>query len=271
MNEKEKISSLIHNVKKSVSDFDPIFLAQLTPDGQMTRYDQKFIFNSFYIPQITHCLKDYYNILEIEKKRLMLYQSEYFDTDDYQMYTDHHNGKSNRFKIRIRKYMETGDTFLEVKKKTNKGLMVKKRISLDKTGNISEEAIKLIENITPYRYDDLRTTIKSRFYRLTLQNICQQERITIDCCVELFLGDKHIKLPGLGIMEVKKCDSHETSKIQEVLKKKVIINTNFSKYCTGLALLCNKVKYNNFKEKLLTIKRFENEFKLSSESGITST
>jgi len=266
MPKNENIRTLLEDVKASVSDFEPIYLHQLSPEDQMTRFDQKFIFSSFLISDIIFELRDYYRILEIEERRLMSYQSEYFDTPDYSMYNDHHNGKANRFKIRLRKYVNTGDSFLEIKKKTNKGLMIKKRVAVNKSGIISTEAQNLINKKTPYKFSDLIKTVRSQFYRLTLQNICQHERLTIDCCLSLFFEGKSITLPGLGIMEVKKCNIHETSKIKELLKNKAIYPTNFSKYCAGLAILSEKVKYNNFKKKILNINQYENEFERFSES-----
>ncbi len=266
MPKNEKIKILLEDVRTSVSDFEPVYLHQLSPEDQMTRFDRKFIFNSYLIPDIISELENYYRILEIENRRLMSYQSEYFDTRDYAMYNDHHNGKTNRFKIRLRKYLETGDAFLEVKKKTNKGLMIKKRVEVNKDGIVSSMAQDLIKKRTPYDFNELIKTVRSQFYRTTLQNICQQERVTIDCCLSLYFNNRSVVLPGLGIMEVKKCDIHETSKIEEVLKKKTIYPTNFSKYCTGLAMLSSKVKYNNIKEKILIINQFENEFeRLSSK------
>jgi hypothetical protein len=41
----------------------------------------------------------------------------YFDTDSKRFYHDHHNGKVKRTKIRMRNYVESNLTFLEIKKK----------------------------------------------------------------------------------------------------------------------------------------------------------
>ncbi len=256
----EKITFLKESIKGSVSDFESISLHQMSSENQMTRYDKKYIFRSQLIPEIISHLKDCYCVLEIDGKKLMSYQSEYYDTEDYQMYNEHHNGKVNRFKIRLRKYIDTGETFLEIKRKTNKGLMVKRRTKLDDSGKISPEAKDLIEELTHYKFDQLRKTLKSEFFRLTLQNNLQKERVTIDCFPELSLNGKNISLPGLGIMEIKKCNIHSSSIIEDLLKEKSVYSTNFSKYCTGMALLNDEVKSNNFKNIILTLKKIENEF-----------
>ena len=43
------------------------------------------------------------------------------------MFHNHHNGKLNRYKIRFRDYINTKNSFLEVKFKTNKGETIKSR------------------------------------------------------------------------------------------------------------------------------------------------
>ena len=53
----------------------------------------------------------------------------YFDTDDYEMYRMHHAGRTVREKIRVRTYLDSLDTFLEVKNKNNHGRTKKKRIT----------------------------------------------------------------------------------------------------------------------------------------------
>ena len=61
-----------------------------------------------------------YNILEVNNDKFSEYESLYFDQEDFKFYNDHHRGKSNRLKIRIRKYKSNGLAFLEVKKKAQR-------------------------------------------------------------------------------------------------------------------------------------------------------
>jgi hypothetical protein len=48
------------------------------------------------------------------------YLTLYFDTESFDNYIAHHNGKRPRFKIRMRKYVSSGFSFLEVKEKDNR-------------------------------------------------------------------------------------------------------------------------------------------------------
>ena len=54
----------------------------------------------------------------------------YFDTPDRQMYAEHQRGRKNRQKIRVRRYESSGVSFLEVKRKNNKGRTDKKRMEI---------------------------------------------------------------------------------------------------------------------------------------------
>jgi hypothetical protein len=176
------------------------------------------------------------------------------------MYTAHHNGRSTRYKVRIRRYLNTGEQYLELKKKSNTGLMEKKRMPLENLSDIEKEDSSIICENSPYNFNELDEVVKSEYSRVTFQDPRQEDRLTIDFCLRLTRAEKSIFLPGLGIIEAKKKHPHTQAHISSSLNKKGIFATGFSKYCTGMALLSDKVKYNNFKEKILILKRFENEF-----------
>jgi len=57
----------------------------------------------------------------------MRYKSEYYDTQDSQMYLNHHNRKGERSKIHIREYVHSCERFLEINDKSNKGFLIKNR------------------------------------------------------------------------------------------------------------------------------------------------
>ena len=98
----------------------------------MNRIDTKFVFEIELLKKALQEIKEYYYILEIKGLRMSAYRSLYFDTDEFKFYYEHHNGKTNRNKVRYREYLESGLCFLEVKHKNNKGKTIKKRIKVDK-------------------------------------------------------------------------------------------------------------------------------------------
>ena len=108
------------SIDQQISAFEPISLKEMDRVKLMNRKDTKFIFNEEKLPELLEALKDNYNILEISNKRESLYKTMYFDTDDFKFYTQHHNGKLNRHKVRYRQYADVDTTYLEVKFKSNK-------------------------------------------------------------------------------------------------------------------------------------------------------
>ena len=105
-------------------------LAEQMQARLMNRVDTKFLVPAYLLDACLRGLEHHYSILEIDGRRRFTYDTLYFDTPERQLYLDHHNGKLNRFKLRIRHYRETGDSFLEVKKKNNRERTIKNRLPL---------------------------------------------------------------------------------------------------------------------------------------------
>ena len=93
----------------------------------LRRYDQKFTLNTSQFQVVFPLLAEDYHCLTIENQQLFEYTTDYYDSNDYSMFQNHHNGKLNRYKIRFRDYVNTKNSFLEVKFKTNKGETIKSR------------------------------------------------------------------------------------------------------------------------------------------------
>ena len=102
---------LKENISKILLDFDPISLLEMDRVKLMNRIDTKFAFSASQLIQILPDLAENYKILEIEGTRLPFYESLYFDDDDFGFFKDHHNGRTNRFKVRFRKYVESNLIF----------------------------------------------------------------------------------------------------------------------------------------------------------------
>jgi hypothetical protein len=248
-----------------LSHFDKITLCEMDPCKFMDRFDKKFIFHSSLIPEILSYAGDFYRVLEIQEKRMMKYSSTYLDTDNHEMYLHHHNGKGKRYKIRIREYFDTGDQFLEVKDKSNRGDVKKVRISIQ-TGNYRTESCKsFIKKNTPYDLDVLSPKIFITFTRITLTGKKVNERVTID--KDIYFEHNGIKTSflNLGVAEIKKANISEYSEIDNIMKNLGVRSENFSKYCTGTTQLYNGIKMNRFKTKLTKIKTIENELIYSDD------
>ena len=110
----------------------------------------------------------------------MTYDSKYYDTDDLSFYHNHHNKRTNRIKIRKRNYVESGITFLEIKRKDNKGITHKSRIPINNFNTaLSAEGQDFITE-TVQKPLDINMSISNRFNRITLVSNNAVERVTMD-------------------------------------------------------------------------------------------
>ena len=243
--------SLIENTLQS---FTKITLSDLDKVKLMNRTDKKFCLHRKLLPDILEALKNDYSLLEINGETIFQYDNTYFDTVDDQMYINHHNGKRNRFKIRVRQYVLTDDNFLEIKFKNNKGRTIKERIKRqDFHSDFNESDLDFIKKSLPYPSSELQPKIRSNFYRITLADNNFTERVTIDTYPGFKNQENEVVLENLVIIEVKQSKANNPALITKVLQEHKIRNHGFSKYCVGRSLLEKQIKKNNFKPLLLNI------------------
>jgi hypothetical protein len=247
------------DLKNIVDSFAPISLDEMDDVRMMRRVDNKFVLNFKQLPiLLKKALVDYY-MLEIKSIREQIYETTYYDTNDYSMYNLHHNGKLNRFKIRVRRYVCSDLGFLEVKRKNNKGETIKNRI---KCPNIDNQldfigSNGFLEKHTPYSDQILWPKLVNRFSRLTMVNKDFSERITIDFNLKFVDLKYHTQIASsnLCIVEIKRNRDSKKSRFLNTLFELKISATGFSKYCIGLAILNPEVKTNLFKQKIRELEK----------------
>jgi hypothetical protein len=232
--------------------FSPITLSEMDEVRLMNRMDTKFVVNLNLIPEVLQSVVNDYRILEISNNRLMTYDSKYYDTENLSFYLNHHNKRANRIKIRKRNYVESGITFLEIKRKDNKGITHKSRIPIDNfSTQLSKEGQEFITE-TVRKELDISLSISNRFNRITLVSKHDVERVTMD----FNLGfDGNVLNENLAIIELKQEKLDRTSKLFQALKQRQIHPYSISKYCIGMATTQPNLKQNYFKHKILTINK----------------
>lgn len=242
-----------------VTAFAPVSLEEMDAVKLMNRADTKFILTENILLKVLSEIKDQYSILEMNSERKFRYRTSYLDTEDYKMFTAHQNGFLNRYKVRYRDYLSTNDSFLEVKFKTNKGKTIKKRMSLKKKpDNINKQEAFLLKH-TPFDLNSLSIKLTNEFSRLTLVHKTDKERVTVDFDLKFQLpGGNFMPVERLCIVEVKREYKPNASVIFWKMKEQGIHPERISKYCIGSVLLNNKLKYNQFKAKVLTINKLLN-------------
>jgi hypothetical protein len=234
----------------------------------MYRTDTKHVFHVSQLPGILDLASHHYRALAIGGHKIFAYQSLYFDTPGLKTYLDHHNGIRPRYKIRFRKYENTGRIFLEVKRKIANERTRKTRME---TGEIersfSPESIQYISERSSFDPADLTPALWTLFDRITLVGRTSPERITIDVGLSFRDGKKVDELPFLAICEVKRDRANGFTDFMKILKSRHIYPSSCSKYCLGTLLMKEGVKYNRFKSLLRQINKIQYAHELSPFTG----
>ena len=183
----------------------------------LNRTDTKFVIPKGLFTKVLPDLKDFYKVLEIKNKRVAQYKTLYFDTDEFDFYTHHHNGWPNRYKVRMRKYIDSGLCYLEIKNK-KKGRTIKKRIQIaDFEEEMSETSLQFISDVIP---NDILLVKKlwNSFNRITLVNKTDKERLTLDIGLGFQRNEKNISLENVIIGEVKQEKVNRKSPFMKLIK-----------------------------------------------------
>lgn len=226
------------------------------------RKDFKYLFVYDDLIRILHRLKEHYYILTIEGNTFSDYRTTYFDTENYDLYKAHHNGKRNRYKVRLRNYRDSELTYLEVKFKSNKQRTLKKRVLRGNKQHFTPEDYQFLKSTIPYEPNDLSASLMTKYTRLTLVNFEHSEKVTIDFNLRFkhLKNGKETRMPEVGIIEVKNEGDRHRPLLARLLNNGLIRNKRISKYCLGMSLLDQDVKKNLFKPKLLFIDQMKKEF-----------
>lgn len=236
--------------------FAPIRLEDMDRVKLMNRTDTKYWFHIKHLESLLDAIRNDYYILTMQNEVALPYSTVYYDTAENRMYTAHHNGKLNRYKIRRRTYLLSGISFLEVKFKSNKGRTKKTRIAgKNHTSGFSAEEVAFLEKQTPFTAEQLSPSLSNHFERITLVNKNFGERCTLDFRLTFASLNKQFDLPNMVILEVKADGSPAGSPLVKALREMRIKSSGFSKYCIGKMLTDAGIKQNAFKPKIRQIEK----------------
>jgi len=170
---------------------------------------------------------------------------------------DHHNGRVNRNKIRFREYVGSKLTFLEIKRKNNKGKTIKKRMKVDAISNeLSEKQQNYIEKIIG-RPMEVNAKQRINFSRITFVHKTQKERLTIDVNLTFENSNEKGDMKHIVIAEVKQERMSRSSDFMRIAKEMHILPIRISKYCLTTLALNPELKKNRFKKKVLFINKLK--------------
>ena len=243
-------------LKRIADRFDAITLAEMDSVKLMDRVDRKYVLKLHDLPEILASVRGDYRILSVEGARLNSYRTVYFDTDGFDLYTNHVTLRKNRYKVRVREYSESRLTFLEVKRKTNNGRTIKTREPIESftempaEGERSRLEIELAGNV-----QRLSAKLWNNFSRMTLVSRTGQERVTIDVGISLLTPENALYLDRIAVAEVKTGSSAQASLFANQMKAYRYHAQSFSKYAVGINALYDGVKKNAMKPIMLQLKK----------------
>lgn len=248
------------SVARELGRFTPISLAAMDGVALLSRNDTKYVMSETQLYQALARLTEDYTVLEIAGRRLHRYQTLYFDTPDFTLYQQHHNDWAERYKVRARTYVDSGLSFLEIKRKTNKNLTIKNRVQTPAmVKRMDARAETFLQTCYPDAPQNLAPALWNSFQRITLVSKHRMERLTLDVGLHFWCGSMHTALPNVVIAEVKQEGFTLRSDFVGQMRAWGVREMRFSKYCMGLSLLCEQVKSNNFKPQWLHINKIMRE------------
>ncbi len=261
----------MQDITTILQSFEPISLAQMESVKLMNRIDTKYTVSRAVLPHILEAAQADYFAQEIDGKRIATYDTMYYDTATLDMYVRHHDRQLVRQKIRVRQYVDSNLTFLEIKRKNNKGRTKKKRISVpgfDITAETIGEGKRSVWSVedfiaakSRYAWAELSPHLWTKFHRITLVNRAKTERLTIDLDLvwdNVVSGEKKT-FADLVIIELKR-DGNVPSRMTQIMLDHRIHPLKISKYCIGTALTTPGVKRNRFKPKIRKIEKMLNSY-----------
>ncbi|MCR4920368.1 MAG: polyphosphate polymerase domain-containing protein [Bacteroidaceae bacterium] len=245
-----RIGTLLENL-------EPITLEQMSEIRLMNRTDTKFVTDKENLVRLLELTQGKYYAQVIEGNRVANYMTTYWDTDGHRFYMEHHNGRAPRQKVRVRTYLDSDITFLEVKTKNNHGRTKKKRVKVaDQAVTGADGNDEFLDSLVHLRLEDLHPIVRNQFHRITLVNYAKTERLTIDYDVRFhnYETENEADTGQLVIIELKR-DGNVFSPVLEMLRQLRIKPSGFSKYCIGTAITNCNLKQNLFKQRLVRLSK----------------
>lgn len=238
-------------------------LADVADTAVADRVDTKFVLDDEQLRDALSALRNEYRVLDIDGRRFTAYETQYFDTESFDLFRRHHSGGGKRCKVRTRRYANTTLSFLEVKQKTTTGATTKFRVA---TPGFETESLaawsEFIAAYCPYPAPELRPVLQSRFDRICLISSERPERLTIDLDLRFDSSGGTVALPRVAVAELKQEWTGEPARDSEFLRAMRAMgarSTGFSKYCIGLLLTRPEIKHNLFKPQLRQLRNLMGE------------
>ena len=236
-----------------VSGFSPVTLPEVMQRAaQLTRVDRKYVIPVPVAQAVVNELRDTHRLLVIDGRPSTTYRSTYFDTPDLETARAHVQGRRRRWKARSRLYVEEELGRLEVKLKDTRGTTAKSVIDQDPAyyGTLRQSDKDFIDEVLrahslPAKATTLQPTAEVTYHRVTLADLEQSTRVTLDWDVTSEMGGNQVWVDhDFLLLETK--GGPRPGLADRVLAEHRMRPSSFSKYVAGVALLRDDVHANDF-------------------------
>ncbi|MEU8660882.1 polyphosphate polymerase domain-containing protein [Actinoplanes philippinensis] len=233
--------------------FAPIGLDELVGEAALlTRLDRKYVLPAEALPDLLDRMPYEVRALQIDHQRTFGYRSVYFDTADLDSFLAAAHQRRRRFKVRVRTYLDSGLTFVEVKTRGCRGVTVKERIpyagdgaDLGAEGRAYAAAVLAGAGLHP-DVRRLRPVMATYYRRNTLYVPSTGSRVTVDTGLAWQLPDgSTVHMPRSVIVETK--SGRAASDVDRLLWSLGHRPAAISKYATGLAALRPELPANRWR------------------------
>lgn len=223
----------------------------------LTRVDRKYVVPLATFARLVHALGDEWSVLEIDGSRLFGYASVYFDSPDLLTYRAHLQGRRRRYKVRVRRYVDSDDCMLEVKHKGVRGRTVKQRQphATWSQSDLGERGREFVLDCLASHGEPpvatFRPVVATSNRRATLASPADTARLTVDADLTCgWAGRTTVLREGYVVLE-SKVDGH-ASTVDRLLRALGERPVAISKYCVGVASLDLGVPTNPWRRTLRT-------------------
>lgn len=208
----------------------------------LTRVDRKYVVPLATFERLVSSLGDDWRALEIDGSRLFGYTSTYFDTEDLLTYRAHLQQRRKRYKVRVRRYVDSDACMLEVKRKGLRGLTVKERRPHPswQQAELGPEGQSFVADVLRDHVgapaSPLRPVVVTTNRRATLASLDSRSRLTVDTDLVCGWGDAVTSLRPDHVVLESKVEGHASAvdRTLRVLGARPVV---ISKYCVGVASL----------------------------------
>jgi hypothetical protein len=234
-------------MRELVAGFDAISLDELNEHAELLcRVDNKYIVDLETVGELVDALRDEFRVLEIDGRRVFTYETVYFDSPQLGAYRAHLQGRRRRFKVRSRRYVDSGLHVFEVKLKGRGGRTDKRRlrVAAEQHARLTPDAERFADGVLREAYgqglpDGMEPALEMSYERITLTAREDGERVTFD--FNLDYGDAALH-DGYAIVETKTGNGRGIA--DRALIELGVRPESCSKYSVGIGLTREDVRTN---------------------------